>query len=97
MDTFRDQMKCGDKCISHVLSCDEHINCGFEEDFALDEVNCSYADLGKNGNLAGGSGGGRPPYLVTLYLGAVLFLVLIAAVAFYHRHTTYQRIKNIPT
>lgn len=88
-------MKCGDKCISHVLNCDEHINCGFEEDFASDEANCPYTDLGKESGSSSSSG--RPPYLVSLYLGAILFLVIIAAIAFYHRHTTYQRIKNIPT
>ncbi|CAL8073898.1 unnamed protein product [Orchesella dallaii] len=96
LDTFGDQIKCGDKCISHVLSCDEHINCGFEENFASDEVNCAYQGLGTTGR-EDSQGSGRPPYLVSAYLAAFLFICIILSIAFYHRHTTYQRIKNIPT
>ncbi|ODN02954.1 hypothetical protein Ocin01_03715 [Orchesella cincta] len=96
LDTFGDQIKCGDKCISHVLNCDQHFNCAFPETFAIDEDNCAYQGLAASGR-ENTVGSGRPPYLVTLYLAAFLFVCIIIAIAFYHRHTTYQRIKNIPT
>jgi hypothetical protein len=80
---------CGDKCISSLVICDERINCGFEDDFAVDENSC---DGLKDENL------GSSPYLVNLYLGAGLFLViLLCTTALYHQQQAYKRIRNIPT
>jgi len=78
---------CGDKCISPLVLCDERINCGFEDDFAKDEISCE----GLKDEDQGAS-----PYLVNLYLGAGLFLLILALVAIYHHQQAYTRIRNIP-
>lgn len=84
--------RCGLGCISSEVFCDERINCGDEGDFAVDELDCgehagiyatTHAHLGRL-------------FIISLYLGAGLSILVLACLTLYHQHTAYRRITNIP-
>jgi len=82
--------RCGKKCISSILFCDERINCGFEEDFALDEISCEGEQDGEFTNDS------KSSILINLYLGAGLFLVIMTLIAAYYHQDAFRRMQNIP-
>lgn len=84
--------RCGDACIASTVFCDERINCGSPDEFAVDEENCP-GQNDSDGHIFSQHVGS---FLVSIYLGAGIFFTILAAVTCYHQHKAYQRIKSIP-